>query len=78
MGFKFGEVGDRTNENQNLYKQDDFWFFVLNFIFCGTGCSSWYHFIHFLNYIGKLKKKKETKEASTKKSGEKKEKGKEK
>ena len=48
--LKCGEVGGRTNENQNPPMYDSFWFFVQNFIFCGAGCSFWYIFTHFLNY----------------------------
>ena len=56
--LKYGEVGGRTNENQNPPMYDSFWFFVQNFIFCGAGCSFWYIFTHFLNYNDKKKKTK--------------------
>ena len=62
--LKFGEVGDRTNKNQNHTRYEAFWFFVQNFIFWGAGCSFWYLFSNFLNYKGK-RKKKQNKEAST-------------
>merc|ERR1712035_75746 len=53
--LKFGEVGDRTNKNQNPPRYEAFWFFVQNFIFCGAGCSFWYLFI----YIKKENEKRE-------------------
>ena len=59
--LKFGEVGDRTNKNQNPPRYEAFWFFVQNFSFWGAGCSFWYLFSHFLNYKGRRKKKKENK-----------------
>merc|ERR1711955_65188 len=55
--LKFGEVGDRTNKNQNPPMYETFLFFVQNFIFGGAACSFWYLFSHFLNYKGKEKKK---------------------
>ena len=55
--LKFGEVGDRTNKNQNPPRYEAFWFFVQNFIFCGAGCSFWYLFSHFLNTKGRKEKK---------------------
>ena len=35
MGYNFGEVGYRANENQNLKMQDDFLFFVQTSYFAG-------------------------------------------
>merc|ERR1712243_500595 len=59
--LKFGEAGDRTNENQNLPMYDGFWFFVQNFIFLGLGT----FLVIFLSYKVKIYKKNKTKKAST-------------
>merc|ERR1712035_292502 len=54
--LKFGEVGDRTNKNQNPPMYETF-FFVQNFIFWGAGSSFWYLLSHFLNTKGRKEKK---------------------
>ena len=55
--LKFGEVGDRTNKNQNPPRYETFYFFVQNFSFWGAGCSFWYLLSNFLNYKGRRTKK---------------------
>ena len=52
--LKFGEVGDRTNENQNPIMYDAYWFFMQNFFFCGAECYILYLVSNFLNYKGKI------------------------
>merc|ERR1711973_1024690 len=55
--LNFGEVGDRTNKNQNPPMYEDFLFFIQNFIFGGLGALFGTFLVIFLNYRGRRKKK---------------------